>query len=131
MKQTDKFAYSFDNEVYSCEYDSVEEALVDAKQEVKSGQEDAEVVYIGRVYEFEPKVDVDSIIERLQDDAEDEAGECADYYLEGVKIADRLKLQEMLTETFNKWAAETYNEPTFYIVKETQEYSLEDSNGKA
>ncbi|MGM9519545.1 MAG: hypothetical protein ACI3WS_02610 [Phascolarctobacterium sp.] len=126
MKRTDKFAYSFDNEVYSCEYDSVEEALADAKQEVKSGQEDAEVVYIGRVYEFEPCVDVDLVIERIQDDAEDETGECADDYLDCVRLADLQKLESMLTETFNKWAAETYNEPNFNIVKEIQEYSLED-----
>lgn len=126
MKPTDKFAYSFDNEVYSCEYDSFEEALADAKQEVQSGQEDAEVVYIGRVYEFEPKVDVDIVIERIQDDAEYEAGECADDYLEGVKIADRQKLQEMLTETFNQWAAETFNEHRFFVVKGITKYSLED-----
>lgn len=128
MKQIDKFAYSFDNESFSWEYDSVEEALADAKQEVKSGQEDAEVVYIGRIYEFEPCVDVDSIIERLQYDAEYEAGECTGDYLEGVEVPDRQKLQEMLTETFNKWAKETGNEPTFYIVREIQKYSLEDSN---
>lgn len=126
MEQNFKYSYSFDNELYSWEYNSVEEALADAKQEVKSGQEDAKVVYIGRIYEFEPCVDADSIIERLQYDADYEAGECAIDYLEGVKIADRQKLQEMLTEAFNQWAAETHNEPTFYIVREIQEYSLED-----
>ena len=126
MKPTDKFAYSFDDETYSCEYDSVEEALADAKQEVKSGQEDAEVVYIGRVYEFEPCVDVDLVIERIQDDAEDEVGERADDYLEGVRKADKQKLQEMLTETFNQWAAETFHEPYFCILRDAKEYRLEE-----
>lgn len=126
MEQNFKYSYSFDNELYSWEYNSVEEALADAKQEVKSGQEDAKVVYIGRIYEFEPCVDADSIIERLQYDAEYEAGECAIDYLDGVEVSDRQKLQEMLTKTFEEWAKETGNEPNFNIVQDVEEYSLED-----
>ena len=127
MKLTDKYAYSFDEErYYEGEYDSVEEAFMAAKEEAKNYPEGIEDVYIGRICKFVPCVDADSIIERLQYDADYEAGECAVDYLDGVKIADRQKLQEMLTETFNKWAKETGNEPTFYIVREIQEYRLED-----
>ena len=126
MKPTGKFSYSFDGENFDDICDSVEEALHDARIQASCFDEPIETVYIGEVWDFEPKVDVDSVIERIQDDAEDEAGECADYYLEGVKIADKQKLQEMLTETFNKWAAETFNEPRFSVVKGITEYRLED-----
>lgn len=126
MKKTDKFAYSFDGENFDDICDSVKEALHDARIQASCFEEPIETVYIGDVWDFEPKVDVDSVIERIQDDAEDEAGECADDYLEGVKIADKQKLQEMLTETFNKWAKETGNEPNFFVVKDIVEYSLEE-----
>lgn len=127
MKKTDKFAYSFDGENFDDICDSVEEALHDARIQASCFDEPIETVYIGEVWDFEPKVDADSVIERVQDDAEDEAGECADDYLEGVKIADRQKLQEMLTETFKQWAAETFNEPRFFVVKGITEYSLMDA----
>lgn len=126
MKPTGKFSYSFDGENFDDICDSVEEALHDARIQASCFDEPIETVYIGEVWDFEPKVDVDSVIERIQDDAEDEAGECADDYLEGVKIADKQKLQEMLTETFNQWAAETFHEPYFYILRDAKEYRLED-----
>ena len=125
MKSTGKFSFSFDNENFDDICDSVEEALHDARIQASCFDEPIETVYIGEVWDFEPKVDVDSVIERIQSDAEDEAGEYADDYLEGVKIADKLKLESMLTETFNRWAVETFNEPRFFIVKGITEYSLD------
>jgi hypothetical protein len=125
MKSTGKFSFSFDNESFGDTFDSIEEALHDAKIQASFFDEPIKTVYIGEIWEFEPIVDADSVIERIQNDAEDEAGECVDDYLEDVRIADELKLQEMLTETFNKWAKETGNEPKFFTVKEVQEYSLD------
>ena len=125
MKPTGKFSYSFDGESFDDICDSIEEALHDARIQASCFDEPIETVYIGEVCEFEPIVDADSVIERIQSDAEDEAGECADDYLEGVKIADKLKLESMLTETFNRWAVETFNEPRFSIVKGITEYSLD------
>ena len=78
MEQTNKFSYSFYEDFdYSCEYDSVEEALAAAKLDAKNDDEfkDAKVVYIGRVYKFVPVVDAWNIIENLQWDADDEAYE--------------------------------------------------------
>ncbi len=132
MEQTNKFSYSFYEDFdYSCEYDSVEEALAAAKLDAKNADEfkDAKVVYIGRVYKFVPEIDAWSIIERLQDDADDEAYEVAEDYLRDVSDAEAYKLEQMLTEVFNKWALETGNAPTFFVVKDVVEYNLEeDSN---
>lgn len=127
MKLTDKYAYSFDKErYYEGEYDSVEEAFMAAKEEAKNYPEGIEDVYIGRICKFVPVVDAARVIERLQDDACDEANECSEDYLDCITGDEMRKLEAMLTETFNQWAAETHNEPILYIVKEIQEYSLED-----
>ena len=131
MEQTDKFSYSFyENIEYSSEYDSVEEALEAAKLDAKNDDEfkDMDTVYVGRIYRFVPEVDAWSIIERLQDDADDEAYEASEDYLQDVSDEEANKLEAMLTETFNKWARETGNEPNFFVVKDVKEYSLEDGN---
>ncbi|MGM9519766.1 MAG: hypothetical protein ACI3WS_03725 [Phascolarctobacterium sp.] len=126
MKPTDKFSYSFDGERYEGWFDSIEEALNEAREEVKDYPEGAEDVYIGRVYEYEPYVDAVRVIELVQYDAMVEADDAARFYLDNVKKEDWQKLEEMLTETFNKWAAETGNEPNFFTVEDVQEYSLEE-----
>lgn len=127
MKPTDKFSYSFDEErYYEGEYDSVEEALMAAKEEAKDYPEGIEDVYIGVICKFEPCIDAVRVIECVQQDAYDEADEYIGDYLDNVKKEDWQKLEAMLTETFNKWAKETGNEPNFFTVEEIQEYSLED-----
>ena len=131
MEQTNKFSYSFYEDIeYSSEYDSVEEALEAAKLDAKNDDEfkDMDTVYVGRIYRFVPEVDAWSIIERLQDDADDEAYEASEDYLQDVSDEEANKLEAMLTETFNKWARETGNEPNFFVVKDIKEYSLEDGN---
>ena len=131
MERTNKFSYSFYEDIeYSSEYDSVEEALEAAKLDAKNDDEfkDMDTVYVGRIYRFVPEVDAWSIIERLQDDADDEAYETSEDYLQDVSDEEANKLEAMLTETFNKWARETGNEPNFFVVKDVKEYSLEDGN---
>ena len=135
MKQTDKYTYSFDNERFYGEYDSIEEALKEARKEAKGYIENDEdifenagAVYIGRVCRFEPYVDADKVIEELQNYADYEADEASFDYLQDVTDEDLSKLENMLTETFNKWARETGNEPNFYTVEDVEEYSLEDGN---
>ena len=131
MERTNKFSYSFYEDIeYSSEYDNVEEALEAAKLDAKNDDEfkDMDTVYVGRIYRFVPEVDAWSIIERLQDDADDEAYEASEDYLQDVSDEEANKLEAMLTETFNKWARETGNEPNFFVVKDVKEYSLEDGN---
>ena len=135
MKQTDKYAYSFDNERYYGDCDSIEEVLKEAREEAKGYIENAEdisenagTVYIGRVCRFAPYVDAEKVIEELQNYAEYEADEASCDQLQDVTDEDLSKLENMLTETFNKWARETGNEPNFFVVKDVKEYSLEDGN---
>ena len=71
---------------------------------------------------------LDKVIEELQNYADYEADEASFDYLQDVTDEDLSKLENMLTETFNKWARETGNEPNFYTVEDVEEYSLEDGN---
>lgn len=129
MKPTDNYAYSFDNERYYEQCDSIEEALAAAKLDAKNDDDfkDAKTVYIGRVYKFVPEVDAWAVLENLWDDAYEETNHSIDY-LSNVSDDDANKLGQMLTEAFNKWARETGNEPNFFVVKDVKEYSLEDGN---
>ena len=128
MKATDNYAYSFDNERYYGQYDSIEEALAAAKIDAKNDDElkDEKTVYIGRVCRFQPYIDADKVIEELQSYADYEADQASFDYLQDVTDEDLSKLENMLTETFNKWAKETGNEPNFFTVEDVVEYSLEE-----
>ena len=128
MKPTDNYAYSFDNERYYGQYDSIREALDIAKEDIKYSDElrGIKTVYIGRCYVYEPHVDAIRVIECVQQDAYDEADEYIGDYLDDVKEEEWQKLEAMLTETFKKWSRETGNEPNFFIVKDAVEYSLEE-----
>lgn len=105
MKPTDNYAYSFDNERYYEQCDSIEEALAAAKLDAKNDDDfkDAKTVYIGRVYKFVPEVDAWAVLENLWDDAYEETNHSIDY-LSNVSDDDANKLGQMLTEAFNKWA---------------------------
>ena len=104
MKPTDNYAYSFDNERYYEQCDSIEEALAAAKIDAENDDEfkDAKTVYIGRAHKFVPEVDAWHIIENLQDMADDEAYDASEDYLQDVSDEEANKLEAMLTETFNQ-----------------------------
>lgn len=124
MKETKHWAYSFDNEYYNSPLyvrfdDALKNGILDAKES------DYEKVYVGRVMEFVPSIDPDLVIEELQQKAYDEAGEVSLDYLEHIPLKDRLKLGEMLTETFKQWAKDTKNEPSFFTVEEVSEHIVE------
>ena len=80
MKPTDNYAYSFDNERYYEQCDSIEEALAAAKIDAENDDDfkDAKTVYIGRVYKFVPEVDAWAVLENLWDDAYEETEETMD-----------------------------------------------------
>lgn len=92
-------------------------------------------VFIGQRYDFEPTVDADFVIERIQDEAYDEGGEYAVDYLDPPPMKDaeaRKKwdeqvadLEKRLTDVFRSWAKETNNEPTFWLLFDVSVESLQ------
>lgn len=83
-------------------------------------------VFIGQRYDFEPTVDADFVIDRIQEEAYDEGGEYVGDYLDPPprKDAEARKkwdeqvadLEKRLTDVFRAWAKETGNEPNFWLV---------------
>ena len=121
MKETEHWVYSFDGEYYNSPfYKSFDDALKDGILEAKELAYNK--VYVGRVMKFVPSIVSDFAIEELQQKAYDEAGEFSLDYLEHISLEDRLKLGEMFTETFNQWAKDTKNEPSFFTVEEVSEH---------
>ena len=123
MKPTNKYSFSFDNERYYGEFDSVAEALADARVEAKD-YPDSTQIYIGKNYKYEPRVQAHRVIEDIQEDAFDEAGEAAEDYLEFVSAPSLVMLEKMLTKTFIEWSKENNYEPSFFIAKEVEVYSI-------
>lgn len=123
IEQTNKYSFSFDGERYYGDFDSFDEALADARVEA-ADYPDATKVYIGKNYQYIPHIQAHRVIEDIQYDAFDEAGEAAEGYLEYVSTPSMVKLEKMLTKTFNQWAKESNNEPSFYIVQEIEIVNL-------
>lgn len=124
VEPTNKYSYSFDGERYYGEFDTIAEVLTDARVEAVN-YPDSTKVYIGKNYQYKPRVQAHRVIEDIQEDAFDEAGEAAEDYLEYVSAPSMVKLEKMLTKTFIEWAKENNQEPRFYIAKEIEVYSLE------
>lgn len=111
--ETNEWAVSCDGEYFvRCDSDTREGAIEEVDKGEIFDQEDlmtdwgVRSFYIGKVYEFEPVVDVDSIIERLQCEYECEVGESADGYLSDASIEELEDLKQRLTKTFKEWAEE-------------------------
>lgn len=111
--ETNDWAVSRDGENFvKCDSKTREGAIEEVDKGEIFDQEDlmtdwgVRSFYIGKVYEFEPVVDVDSIIERLQYECECEVGENADRYLSDASIEELEDLEQRLTKAFKEWADE-------------------------
>lgn len=138
---TGKWTFSFDEETGwdNDEFDTPGEALEEAREaateyadeEGMEADEKADFlangnVFIGQRYDFEPTVDADFVIERIQEEAYEEGGDYVGDYLDTPPMKDveaRKKwnaqvadLEKRLTAVFHEWARETKNEPRFYMI---------------
>jgi hypothetical protein len=120
------YAYSFNGEDFgNCEYDSIEEALKDAKKDAASREDKPRWCFIGEQVEFKPQIDVDMIIDQLKDSADDFAYEYADDYLVGVSDEARKKLEKSMQKVFEEWAEKTGNKAGFFKIEDSRKYYLE------
>lgn len=123
-----KYAYSFNNERYYGEFDTIEEALGEAKGD-NYGCEDVYKVYIGEVvHDYYPRIDTDHLLEELNYDAYDKCGEWAEDYLEDVTKEDFIELDDKLNAVFYEWLKTKGYEPGFFSIPHYEVYRYE--NGK-
>lgn len=147
---TGKWTFSFDEETGwdNDEFNSPAEAL-EAAQEAAPEYADEEgmepdekanfflngSVFIGQRYDFEPSVDANFVIDRIQEEAYDVGDEYVGDYLDPPprKDAEARKkwdeqvavLEKRLTDVFRAWAKETGNEPRFWLVCDVIAESLQ------
>ena len=128
-EKTPWWTYSLNDEssFMPFQYASKEDAL-------KAAMEDAEIeksdrVYIGRLNEYIPTVDAESVINQIQNDEADAAEEsdtsCPFDYLGNVDIGDLYELEEMLSIAYRKWEDKHPEyKPDFYTVTDIEEFQV-------
>ena len=115
------YCFSTDGEEFAGEFDTIEEALLEA---VQPHQQACLTVYVGENKPFKPSIDGVEAIEAMQQQAYNAIGDIAEIYLEDVHPDDIEKLGDMLTDTFNRWAKETGNEPNIFEAVNVKEFPL-------
>lgn len=81
-------------------------------------------VYIGRYKPFKPVIEAEWVLEVLQHDAYDVAGDAAGGWLDNLTPAEVELLGERLTRVFRRWARECGEEPDFGEVNHIKRYDL-------
>ena len=122
-----EYSYTFNkSDIYTGQYASIEEALAEARQEAELYPEGDKpcIVYIGKYAPFKPVVEAAWILEVLQRDAYDVAGDAAEGWLDNLTPAEVESLGERLTRVFRRWAREHGEEPDFGEVHHIRRYDL-------
>ena len=82
-------------------------------------------LYVGRCVEnFEPCIDVDDVIERIQENAYDVGGEYAEDYLDDVTDGAKETLGERLNDVLERWLNENKYEVNFYSVEDIEKINI-------
>ena len=122
-----EYSYAFKKaDVYAGQCASIEEALAEARQEAEFYPEGDKpcIVYIGRYKPFKPVIEAAWVLEVLQRDAYDVAGDAAEGWLDNLTPAEVESLGKRLTSVFRRWARECGEEPTFGEVNHIRRYDL-------
>jgi len=109
-------------------FNTKEDAVKYAKQQLKSGEEKSKIIQVGEYEVYKPYVDVDTLIEQLKDDAYDEAGDAGEYYLDLVSEEDIQALEEIMNDAFSKWLKLTENDNhDFGTIENIENIDLKDN----
>lgn len=131
--KVEKYSWDFNGEAEhwgNDPYDTVEECIAAARQAVAVGDyrtdTPPEVVYIGENIPFAPRADPDIVLEDIQQQAADFAGDLgADWDVFDPKKQDELnELADSLSLVVNEWLKKYGHEPSFYAVQSVKPYQL-------
>lgn len=126
----EKFSWSFNDgdEIWCNSADTVDECKADARAAIESGEEDeSDTIYIGINESFTLCVDAESILEQIEEDASEFAGEIADDWdaFDYKTMKSELEeLSERLTDVVNAWLKKNKREPNFYAVNNIKPYKI-------
>lgn len=117
-----KYAYSTDQENYEGEFDSREEAALEAF----ASDEDAETAWIGIMVTPPRRPNAEWLIEKVAEDTTEESGEWSDGYLENIPDEAKAELQFGLQKLWDEWEAKWKLEPQWFNINASREHSRED-----
>ena len=129
----EKYSWNFNGDAENWgndTHDTIDRCLADAREAVADGnyQEDETptVVYIGQNEPFAPWVDAEMVLEALQEQAGDFAGEVGgDWDAYDCKKTDELnELSETLTAAVDAWMEKYGYTPHFWAINRIKEYLL-------
>ncbi|MFA4009723.1 hypothetical protein ACD491_16800 [Clostridioides difficile] len=127
----DVWLYSWDGECFgSDEYESKEEAIEAAKEELLNFREFGEwvydkefgkLVYVGKREDVSlPGIDVEDTLERVQELIDDEFEDYGEDWITRIKDEDRKILDNKLNEVFCLWVDKFGYKPTWFKVVEVE-----------
>ncbi|EJA6785252.1 hypothetical protein MWV98_001246 [Clostridioides difficile] len=122
----DVWLYSWDDECFrSDEYESKEEAVEAAKEELKRLGEIKRWVYIRKKEEADiPDIDAKDALECIQNRIDDEYGEYGEDWFENIRAEDILILESRISEVFKKWIDDFKYKPYWFAVRDIEEIEL-------
>lgn len=128
-EKTPWWTYSLNDEssFMPFQYASKEDALKAAMEDAEI--EESERVFIGRINEYIPTVDAESVTNQIQRDGADAAAESDTSwpfeYLADVDGDDLYELEEMLTEAYRKWEDKHPEyKPEVYMITDVEEFQV-------
>lgn len=105
---------------------SRESAIEEAKAyAIDQHGDDCCCCYVAECKEYEPKINVYSILETLTDNAYDECGEASEFWLGNLPVAEVRSLQKALDDAFGKWLTDTKNWPRFSRIGKVERIEIE------
>ena len=113
-----KYCYSTDEVTFSGDFDSREEALYEGRA-LYPGVD----IFTAECVPFVASLDAHWIIDQLNCEATDHAGEAGEEWLSFVPKSERQELEKELNKALNKWMKKTKNEPHFYGVGTVEKHS--------
>lgn len=126
-----RYVFSYDREYYYGEGHFTRElALEYAKKHWREHNCEFELtdgyleIYIGEAKYYRDSIEVDSIIERLQEEAFENTGEYSEDYLEDMTVEKRLILEKRLTKVWNEFKKEFGIWEDFYTVTDEKKHEF-------
>lgn len=120
-QEASKWCYSWNDENFYGKYDTMEEALIDAKKD----NPDAEFVIVGTRTDVELSwsgFDAEDVINAIEEDLYEEVGDAVESF--EVSADDEVKLGEILDEAIKKWIEQCNIKANCYKVLDSEEVEL-------
>ncbi|UUV46501.1 hypothetical protein [Bacillus phage vB_BanS-Thrax3] len=114
------WCYSRDGEHFEGEFETKKDAIAEAIFYLKEEDDDRDYIYIGISQEIGLGVNASQIIEDLQEQAYDQAGDYADSFLTRVPREQEELLEARMNEVLHDWLKDFNHKPNFWTVVDVE-----------